>query len=631
MSVSSPSAEPRTASRLGGRKARRRFSPWVVVSLILVLAVGGFVAWRTFGTSTETATSISTATVSTGDMSVSVSGSGTIEPVQTRTLAFPVDGTVAEVMVQVGDSVSTGQSLASLDVQELQMAVQEAEASLKSAQASLAEANGEGATAADIADAEAQLASAKASYEQTRTGDVTAAELASAKAQVDSAQASLNELLAGPTAAELASAQNTVQQAQLSLESQRTSLSSAKEKAKSEVTTSANSLRDAQDEYSTIYWDNREQEKLPGDLSQSAKDEETAALRAVNTAEENFKQAQLSYEQAQQDETIGIQQAEADLKDAQEQLADLQDGATQADIASARASLASAKASLATLQTPASAEELTIARASLQQAQISLDSLTTPGSASTIASAEASLAQAQVAYDQAKLDLEDATLTAPFDGVVSEIVADPGDDAADATISVIDLSEFYVDLSLSESDIADVAVGQVVTLTFDALSDVTITGEVQTVAPVATVSSNVATYTVRVRFAPGDAAIKAGMTATGAIQTAQHANALQVPTRAIQTLDGSKVLQVQRSGQAPAILKVETGLSSDGMTEITGCTDSSAQCIQKGDTVLIVTNTASTTGTTTTQNSLLSGGGMGGPPSGGGGMGGPPSGGGGQP
>ncbi|NNJ09883.1 FtsX-like permease family protein [Chloroflexales bacterium ZM16-3] len=127
MSVSSPPADQRVIGRLGSRRARRRISPWLVLPLALIIAAGGFLAWRTFGTSSAPAISVSTATVSSGSLSVSVSGSGSVAPSQTRDLAFAVSGTVAEVSVQVGDTVSAGQSLASLDIQELQMAVAQAE------------------------------------------------------------------------------------------------------------------------------------------------------------------------------------------------------------------------------------------------------------------------------------------------------------------------------------------------------------------------------------------------------------------------------------------------------------------------------------------------------------------------
>ncbi|WP_129631261.1 HlyD family efflux transporter periplasmic adaptor subunit [Candidatus Oscillochloris fontis] len=616
MSVSSPPVEQRVVGRLGRHKARRRFSPWLLLPLVLLLGAG-FWLWRSMSTPATPAVTITTATATTGTLSLSVSGSGTVQPIQTRNLTFAVAGTVSEVLVQVGDTVVQGQPLARLDTQDLQMALLQAEANLKSAQANVAAAQGEGATANEVALAQVQLTSAQASYEKTRTGDVTAAEVAAAQAQVASAQAQLDDLLDGPSSTDLANAQSSVEQARLSLESQRISLSAAKTKAESGLTTAANTLRDAQESYSTIYWNNREQERARGELTQSAKDDEAAALRAVENAQENLRQAELAYEQAQQAETIGIQQAEANLSDAEQQLAEVQNGVTASEIASARASLASAKSNLANLQHPASAQDLAMARASLEQARLNLENLSSPGSASTLASAEANLAQAQVAYAQAKLDLANASLTAPFAGVVAEVAADPGDAASAATITLIDASAFVIDLSLSESDIGTVAVGQPVTLSFDALSDLSLTGEVQSVAPVATVTSNVATYTVRVSFRAADAPIKAGMSATGDIQTVEHRDVLLVPTRAIQTVNDTKVVRVQQSGQPPRVVQVQTGLSSDGMTEIVGCAEGEATCLQAGDTVLIVSSSSSSS-STTRQSSLFSGG-MGGPPPDGGG------------
>ena len=79
------------------------------------------------------------------------------------------------------------------------------------------------------------------------------------------------------------------------------------------------------------------------------------------------------------------------------------------------------------------------------------------------------------------------------------------------------------------------AVGQPVTLTFDALPDAKITGTVATVAPVATTEQNVVTYAVQVAFDPGTTAVKVGMSATADIQVEQVTGALLVPSRAIQT------------------------------------------------------------------------------------------------
>jgi HlyD family secretion protein len=615
MSVSS--ATPR-AGALGktGRPARRRAPRWLAIPLSACIALGGYGVWHYTQTSATAAVTTTTATVSRGTIAASVAGSGTVAASSSRALSFPVSGTVSEVLVAVGDSVTTGQPLALIDTTELKLAVLQAEANLKSAQAQVAAANGEGATADEIAAAQSKLASAQAQYSETVTGGTTASELASAKAQLTSAQAQLDALLAGATNAELSTAQAQVEQAQLTLESQRTSLAAAKVKAESQVTTAANSLRDVQDSYSTIYWQNRELEKMPGALPQTNKDNEAAAQRAVANAEESLKQAQVAYEQAKQAETVGLQQAETDLASAQLDLETLQDGATAAEIASARASVASAQANLTSLEQGATADERTIAQASVDQAQITLDQLTKPSSTATVASAQASLAQAEVALAEAQQDLTDATLSAPFDGVVSAVAISAGDTASSSTtITVLDPAKLYVELSLSESDVADVAVGQAVELTFDALPDAAITGTITSVAPSATVTSNVATYPVRVSFDPGEQAIKVGMSASGTIITAEHSDTLLVPTRAIQTQGDAQVVQVQQApGAPPTVITVTTGLSSDGQTEILSAANGAS--LNEGD-VLLVTATSGTTSssTSTSSGSLL--GGLGGPPSGG--------------
>ncbi|NJN19859.1 MAG: HlyD family efflux transporter periplasmic adaptor subunit [Oscillochloris sp.] len=584
MSTISTTPEQRRIGRLGNRR-KRRFSPWLVVPLALILAGGGYVAWQQSNSSATTTATTSTATVSRGTLSVSVSGSGTVAATTSRALGFAVSGTVSEVLVAVGDTVSAGQPIARINTSDLELALRQAAANLKSAEAQVAAANGEGATPEELAAAESQLASAQAQYSQTVNGTTTASEVAGARAQLASAQAQLDDLLDGATAADLASARDAVTQAERNLESQRSSLAAAKTNAESQVTTAANNLRDVQDAYSTIYWQNREQERLPGDLPQSAIDEEAAALRAVENAEQSLHQAKLAYEQAQQDEISGIQQAEADLAGARRDLATVQDGATAAEIASARASVASAQTNLNSLLEGATAEERTIAQASLDQARINVAQLTAPSSAASIASADASLAQAQVALAQAQQDLADATLLAPFDGVVSEVLVNVGDTAGSTTtITILDPSDLYVELSLSESDVAGVVVGQVVDLTFDALPDATISGMVTAIAPVATVTSNVATYPVRVSFEPGDLPIKVGMTAGGTIITETHADALIVPSRAVQTLGDASVVQVRQGDGRPAVpVRVETGLTSDGQTEILSCVDTGDLCLQEGD------------------------------------------------
>ncbi|WP_129672103.1 efflux RND transporter periplasmic adaptor subunit [Candidatus Chloroploca sp. Khr17] len=617
MSAASPTQ--RLAGQKLGRKARQRKRIWWLGAIIVVVAAGSFGLWRLTQNAT-TSTVMSTGTVQRGTLRITVAGSGTVEPAESRAVAFAVSGTIAEVLVESGDTVTAGQALAQLDTTELELAVRQAEANLASAQAGFAAANGEGATPEEVAAAETQLRSAQAQYAQTSNGGVTAAQLASAEAQLASAQANLATLLAGPTTENRASAQASVDQARLSLAAQRASLATAKTRAESNVTTAANAVRDAQEAYSTIYWQNRELEQRPSGLAQTNIDNEAAALRAVSNAEESLRQAQLAFEQAEQDEAIGLQQAEATLRNAEIQFTAVEDGATAAEIASARASVASAQANLSALRQPATAEQLTIAQASVEQAQLSLEQLSSPGSASSLANAAASLAQAEVALETAQLNRERATLVAPFTGVVADVTMNAGDSvSANATVTIIDQSTLYVDLSLSESDIADVAVGQSVELTFDALSDVAIEGTVERIAPVATVTSNVATYPVRVAFVAGEAPVKIGMSASGTIIIEARDDVVLVPSRAVQTGGRASFVQVQQAeGQAPVMVRVETGATSGGQTEIVRCLETGAMCLQDGDTLLMTTATSSSTTTNadTLRPGMLDGGGMGGPPPG---------------
>ena len=164
MSVTSSSPEARVVGRLGGRRARRRAWPWLAAPLALILAGGGYAAWQLTRAGAATDAAASTATVSRGTLTASVSGSGTVAAATTRTLNFPVEGTVTEVLVAVGDTVSAGQPLARISTAELQLALRQAQADLKSAEAQVAAANGEGATHEELAAAESQLRSAQAQY-----------------------------------------------------------------------------------------------------------------------------------------------------------------------------------------------------------------------------------------------------------------------------------------------------------------------------------------------------------------------------------------------------------------------------------------------------------------------------------
>src|SRR4029453_13939072 len=113
---------------------RRRSA--VAAGAVVVLGAGGYVAYAQAGKpANESAYRLGSATKGSGSQTLTLTG--TVNRVSQVTATFPVSGTVTGVSVKVGDTVTTGQQLATIDQTPLQAAVTDAEAALLQAQAQL--------------------------------------------------------------------------------------------------------------------------------------------------------------------------------------------------------------------------------------------------------------------------------------------------------------------------------------------------------------------------------------------------------------------------------------------------------------------------------------------------------------
>jgi multidrug efflux pump subunit AcrA (membrane-fusion protein) len=127
------------AERLPARqaRARRRRRRMVIGSVTAVVVFGGGgVAWAMTRSSGP---GYRLASVTRASVAQTVTSVGTISSVNQSTLRFPVNGTVAGVSVAVGDSVSAGQTVATLDATALEAAVRSAQVALANAQQTLAQ------------------------------------------------------------------------------------------------------------------------------------------------------------------------------------------------------------------------------------------------------------------------------------------------------------------------------------------------------------------------------------------------------------------------------------------------------------------------------------------------------------
>lgn len=454
-------------------------------------------------------------------LGLGVTASGEVQARRSAELTFRVPGTVAEVLVDEGQSVRAGETLIRLDPAELNLALRQAEAGLAQAQAGY-ERLAEGATPEEIAAARAQVAQAQGALRQAR-GSVTSEDVAAAEAALASAIARQAEVAAGPKATDLQQAEAGVSQARANLEIQRTNLSAARNNAQLQLEVAANGLRDAQQAYSNIYWDNvnlrQRLDKFGIEMPREALDAEEQALRQVASAEARMQQAQLAVEQASQNEVDGIQAAEANLRTAEASLQRLLDGATAEQRAAVDAQVAQARANLDRLRGEQRAGSVQAAEAGVSAAQANLARTTAGATAPTLAQAQAQVAAAEAQLEAARLNLDKGTLIAPFDGIVAVVNFDVGDLAGGSplpAVQVVDMSELRVEVNVSDTDVARVRLGQAALVTVDGLPGQSFEGTVSFVAPTATVVGNVRTFAVRVTLAQQEE-LRVGMSARVAI------------------------------------------------------------------------------------------------------------------
>lgn len=245
-----------------------------------------------------------------------------------------------------------------------------------------------------------------------------------------------------------------------------------------------------------------------------------AAEARVAEAEKQRKLAQRAYDEIDESNEEQKEHANYDLYTAKQQLAaaeanlqDVLDGADEEEVRAAEA-------------------DVWAAAAQRDAAQAQLDLLLAGATEEEIAEAEAQVAQARAALELAELSLENATLRAPFDGVVSRVNVTIGETppAQGPALVVLDNSQFHMTVSVDEVDVAQLALGQTAEVTLDALPGAVITGTVKQIAPIATLEGGVVTYDVTIDLLPTDEPIRADMSAEATIEVEELEDVLMIPT-----------------------------------------------------------------------------------------------------
>jgi HlyD family secretion protein len=246
-----------------------------------------------------------------------------------------------------------------------------------------------------------------------------------------------------------------------------------------------------------------------------------------------------------------------------------------------------------------SKEALDNAEQQLATSRSALDSLSKQliaGSAATVESKIASRDKAQSAIDALQNQKADLVVRAPRSGIIGFRQAEIGNivSAGQKLLSIVDNSNIYVDCSVSEQDIGQIALHTPTAISIDSLGKSYI-GKIIYISPA--VDSKTQTFTIRVALEQPDASIRSGMFARTTIHTTLRPQTLFVPKEAVISLNGKDRIFVVNNNHQVEERVVQLGLRNDKSIEI-------LKGLNDGEQIAVSNLARLKTGTDITANNL---------------------------
>ena len=506
---------------------------WKVIYGIIALIVlwGVYRIWFSGGGSTY-----QFVTVTRGSITEAVSVTGNTTPVQSLDLGFENGGTIAGVYYPVGSTVHAGDVIARLDTQDLQ------------------------------------------------------AQLAQAQATVDSETATLNNLQAGPTPQNVAVSQAALAAAEQSLDTSYSGVANT-------LSTGYTSANDAVRNQLGPFFTNPETGNplltftvSDSQITNNIQTERVQASTALDSWQPEIQELTPLSPTSTLDTTL--QSAVQYLTTIKTLLTNASNAITQAtNLSQSTASTYKTDLTTATNEVNTSLTNVNAAIQSIASEKIAVSqaeaqlSVTLAGStADAIAAQQAQVEQAQASMQSVQVKINEASLVSPIDGVITVQNAKPGQIASPGAtlVSIISNNNLEVDADVAEVDIGKVAIGNPVSMTFDAFPGETFTGKVFYIDPAQTVISGVVDYLTKVSFDKTDPRMKSGLTANLDILTQTDQNALILPQYAvIQNASGTSVEVLQ--GKNPVQVPITLGIQdASGNVEIASGVTEGEQVINIG-------------------------------------------------
>lgn len=490
---------------------------------------------KTKKVSVEGEKTVHTQTASRGDIYETLSSSGTLEAKDTYSITSLIDGEVLEANFEEGDLVEKGQILYRIDSSSLQTQLDSANSTLERAQSKYQN------TVSDYQEAAAQYQNRTFPSKYTgyvKTLYVEAGDKVNTGTKIADIYSDKKMELKIPFLTKDAASMVVGDEAVVTLEETLETLTGnvTKIQEMEEVLTGGRLVR-----YVTIEVEN------PGGLSTSTA--ATAVVNGVSCA------AQATFEASVERELIY----------------QLSESVTIENLSISEGDAVSEGQTVFTMTAESVEEILEKYKDSMEEQQDNVE-------------------QAKNSLDATSDKLEDYVITAPISGKVIQKNTKVGDnaksDSSNAMALIYDLSSLTFSMSVDETEVSEVEVGQEVQVTADAFPDEVFTGVVTNVSLKSTSSQGVTNYPVTVLIEETKNLLP-GMNVDGEIIIDSAADVVMIPSGALQR--GNRVYVkddtvTEKQEGAPAAgfrtVEVETGLISNDYVEI-------LSGIEEGDEVYV--------------------------------------------
>jgi len=241
-------------------------------------------------------------------------------------------------------------------------------------------------------------------------------------------------------------------------------------------------------------------------------------------------------------------------------------------------------------------------------------------------SKQQALQTAEDNLEDAKDSLYDHSIYANLSGTISAVNIESGDrvSSGSSLITIVTTSKI-ASITMSETDIANVKVGNKARLTFDAVEELEVEGVVSQVDVAGSANSGVVSYGLEISFDTDNETIKPGMSVSAIIITDSKEDVLMLPSAAVKESGRGYYVQVLNkeydltdrqvsirgvaSDTAPENKEVQVGLMGDEYTEITSGLEEGDQVVLRQSTSQTTTSTSSGSAGNSTRTFNIQGGG----------------------